>query len=109
MNYSVIAVPNFKKEAKKLSKKYPSLKDELSDLLESLAKNPIQGIPLGNNCFKIRIAIHSKKKGKSGGARIITNIVVRETTVYLLSMYDKNEKDTISIKELSKLLNSVPT
>jgi hypothetical protein len=51
------------------------------------------GIPLGNNCFKIRIAVASKGKGKSGGGRIITHFAIRDATVYLLSIYDKSEKD----------------
>ena len=62
MSYEIIAIPNFKREIKKLAKKYPSFK------LESLQVEPAQGIPLGNNCYKIRMAITSKGKGKSGGS-----------------------------------------
>jgi hypothetical protein len=59
-----------------LAKKYPSLKSDFTDFLESLAENPTQGTPLGKDCYKIRMAISSKNKGKSGGARIITNVYV---------------------------------
>ncbi|MBP7478425.1 MAG: addiction module toxin RelE, partial [Chitinophagales bacterium] len=72
MSYNIIAVPTFKKELKKLAKKYDSLKTDLAALFESLEVNPEQGISLGNNCYKIRLAISSKNKGKSGGARLIT-------------------------------------
>ena len=65
---------------------------EFSHLVQSLKDNPKQGSPLGHNCFKIRISITSKGKGKSGGGRIITNLVVRDKTVYLLSIYDKSDK-----------------
>ena len=54
----------FEKQAKKLIKKYPSLKNELLELVRELKSNPSQGIPLGKNCFKIRIAISSKGKEK---------------------------------------------
>jgi mRNA-degrading endonuclease RelE of RelBE toxin-antitoxin system len=108
MSYSIIAVPTFRKELKRLAKKYPSLKEELAVLFEALELNPVQGISLGNNCFKIRLSISSKGKGKSGGARVITNFVVTDQTVYLLSIYDKAEKDALSTKELSELLKSVP-
>jgi mRNA-degrading endonuclease RelE of RelBE toxin-antitoxin system len=108
MSYKIIAVPAFKKAIKRLVKKYPSLKNELALLFDKLAINPIQGTALGNNCFKIRIAISSKGKGKSGGGRIITNIVVADFTVFLLSIYDKSEKDNISEAELKDLLSNVP-
>jgi mRNA-degrading endonuclease RelE of RelBE toxin-antitoxin system len=105
MSYEIVAIPNFRKELKKLAKKYPSLKEDFGVLLESLEVNPLQGVSLGNNCYKIRMAIASKGKGKSGGSRIITFIKISQTTVYLLSIYDKSEKENISDSELKELLN----
>jgi mRNA-degrading endonuclease RelE of RelBE toxin-antitoxin system len=109
MNYSVIAIPKFNKELKKLVKKYPSLKADFTKLLDSLVFNPMQGKPLGKNCYKIRLAIKSKGKGKSGGARIITNIVVTDTKVYLLFIYDKTKTESITDKELQELLKDLPS
>ncbi|MDN3690233.1 type II toxin-antitoxin system RelE/ParE family toxin [Cyclobacterium jeungdonense] len=63
---------------------------------------------MGNSCYKIRLAIKSKGKGKSGRARLITNFVVANDTVYLVSIYDKPEKDNLSDKELDELLQFVP-
>lgn len=108
MSYNIIAIPKFKKELKKLAKKYPSLKNEFSDLIESLENEPEQGTALGKNCYKIRLAIASKGKGKSGGARVFTNIVIANTTVYLLTIYDKADKENLTNKELEELLKSVP-
>ena len=108
MSYSIIAVPTFRKELKKLAKKYPSLKSDLAVLFESLEENPIQGTSLGKNCYKIRIAIASKGKGKSGGARVITNFVIADEAVYLLSIYDKSDKENLTDKELDELLKYVP-
>jgi mRNA-degrading endonuclease RelE of RelBE toxin-antitoxin system len=108
MSYKVIAVPIFRKELKRLAKKYPAIKADLEVLFESLENNPIQGVALGRNCYKIRFAISSKGKGKSGGARIITNIVISDETVYLLSIYDKSEKENLSDNELDELLKFVP-
>lgn len=107
MSYNVIAVPVFKKELKKLVRKYPSLKSEFINLIESLCQNPTQGTSLGANCFKIRLSIASKGKGKSGGARIITCFLIQDETVYLLSIYDKSEKDSVSDKELAILLKHI--
>ena len=67
MSYSVVATNHFQKEAKKLARKYHSLRGELEALGEELADNPTTGTPLGHDLYKIRLAIASKGKGKSGG------------------------------------------
>lgn len=108
MSYNVIAIPAFRREIKKLGKKYPSLKSDFVKLIESLETQPDQGTPLGNNCFKIRMAITSKGKGKSGGSRVITHFHITQTSVYLLSIYDKSEKENISDKSIQELLKQVP-
>jgi mRNA-degrading endonuclease RelE of RelBE toxin-antitoxin system len=104
MNYKIELTDNFKKEAKRLVKKYKSLKSEITDLIAELETNPTNGTPLGNDIYKIRLAIKSKGKGKSGGARIISYVKVVETEVLLFSIYNKSEKDTISDKEIKELI-----
>ena len=106
MLYNVIAVPPFDRELKRLAKKYPSLKGEYQELIEELKENPEKGTPLGNNLYKIRLAIASKGRGKSGGARVITYLKTKQENIYLLSIYDKGERDTISDKEIKDTLNS---
>lgn len=107
MNYNVEATPAFRTQAKRLSKKYPSLKAELGTLSQSLAQNPEQGTSLGKDCYKIRLSIASKGKGKSGGARAITCLVKIDQTVYLAALYDKSEKESISDKELKEIVKEV--
>lgn len=104
MSYSVKSIHVFEKQAKRLIKKYSSLKDELLLLIKELKEDPVKGIPIGKDCFKIRISIASKGKGKSGGARIITHFLVADDTVYLLTIFDKSETENITNKELSELL-----
>lgn len=108
MNYNVAAIPPFDRQLKRLAKKYPSLKSDFSNLIKSLETEPNQGIALGNNCFKIRLAISSKGKGKSGGARVVTNFVIKEDTFFLLAIYDNAEKENLTDNELNELLKSVP-
>ena len=89
-------------------KRYPSLKTELSSLIKSLRETPNQGTPLGENCYKVRLSIASKTKGKSGGARVITHLYISASTVFLLAIYDKGEQVNISdkvIKDLLKLIS----
>jgi len=107
VNFSVIPTDKFKKEAKRLIKKFPSLKQELQDLANVLQQSPEAGTPLGNDTYKIRIAIKSKAKGKSGGARVITYVVTVDREVYLLTIYDKSELDNIDDKTLRQVIKSL--
>jgi mRNA-degrading endonuclease RelE of RelBE toxin-antitoxin system len=107
MSYSVVTIPPFDRQLKRLAKKYNSLKNDLAEFGKQLTDNPSMGKPIGQDCYKIRLAISSKGKGKSGGARIITHVYISDTTVYLLSIYDKSEQDNISDKELNELLKFI--
>lgn len=101
-------LPEFIKQAKRLSKKYPSFTEDLRSFINELQQNPFVGVDLGGGVRKIRMPIKSKQRGKSGGARVITaNLLVDEETidVTLLNIYDKSERSTISdveIRELAK-------
>ncbi|MFN7689572.1 MAG: type II toxin-antitoxin system RelE/ParE family toxin [Bacteroidota bacterium] len=108
MSYKVKTLDIFENQAKRLIKKYVSLKSELFQLVSQLKEEPKHGTAIGKNCYKIRISISSKGKGKSGGARIITNIVIKDETVYLLSIYDKSDKENLTDKELDELLKNIP-
>jgi len=63
MNYKVHTIPLFDKQAKRLSKKYPSLKKDLGKLIQQLYVHSDIGISLGNGFYKIRLQILSKGKG----------------------------------------------
>lgn len=104
MSYKIELSDNFKKEAKKLSKKYPSLKAELAELFVQLAENPTLGTSLGKDIYKIRLAIASKNKGKSGGARVMSFVKIISTSVLLFSIFDKGEKESMSEKEIQELI-----
>jgi mRNA-degrading endonuclease RelE of RelBE toxin-antitoxin system len=107
MNYKIVPTPDFKSEFKQLFKKFPSLKREIEQLGVSLESKPDQGIAIGKNCYKIRLAIRSKNTGKSGGARVITHIKIIKQTVYLLSIYDKSEQSAISDKEIAERIKGI--
>jgi len=104
MTFNVLTTSSFEKQFKKLFKKYISLQDDIRKLISKLETNPTSGTPLGKDCYKIRFAITSKRKGKSGGARLITCVKVTKNSVFLLSIYDKSEKESISDNQLNELL-----
>lgn len=118
MRFRVILIDNFKREAKRLLKKYPSLKNELVVLQQQLLENPRMGIQIAENVYKIRLSVKSKGRGKSGGMRVITFVweVVAEqeeddttldTTIFLASIYDKSEEENISDKDLQRLIDEI--
>lgn len=102
---NIIALREFERDLKRLVKKYPSLLHEIEALQQSLEEMPLQGTPLGHDCFKIRLAIASKGKGKSGGARVITCVKIIQENVYLLTIYDKSEQEDIAENAIKQLLN----
>jgi Uncharacterized protein conserved in bacteria len=107
MKYNVLTIPPFDRQLKRLVKKFPSLKAEYAVLIEDLEENPKKGTSLGNNCFKIRLPIASKGRGKLGGARVVTHFYIENETVFLLAIYDKSEQADISDKELKELLGDI--
>jgi len=106
MNFEIETTEYFKDNFKRLSKKYHSLIDDLKKFKDKLLKNPEMGADLGYNTRKVRMAIASKNKGKRGGARVITCTVLIDVTnseIYLLAIYDKGEKESISKKDIIEL------
>jgi hypothetical protein len=106
MSFNVYPTPDFKKHFKKLYKKHNSLKEDLNELLLILKNKPDFGIHLGHNIFKIRLAISSKGKGKSGGARIITYLDNDAKALYLVYIYDKNQLENITKEKILELLKN---
>lgn len=107
MKCKITVTPDFARELKRLSKRYPSLKQDYSDFLEELRMNPLMGTKLGKHLRKVRFSIASKGKGKSGGARVITYNVLVETDgidLTLVVIYDKSDQANITNKELKQLM-----
>ncbi len=65
MSFNIIATEPFERKLKRLAKKHKSLKTDLLEVIEQLEENPTLGNPIGKDCYKIRVAITSKGKGKS--------------------------------------------
>jgi mRNA-degrading endonuclease RelE of RelBE toxin-antitoxin system len=108
MIFNVKTISVFERQAKRLMKKFPSLKKEILELINELKEEPKKGTSIGNNCYKVRLGIASKGKGKSGGARVVTHLVVKDDTVYLLTIYDKSEIENLTDKEILELIKLIP-
>ena len=109
MSCTVKYSPEFAKSLKRLAKRYHSILDDLNELVRALKENSCQGVDLGAGFRKIRLRISSKGKGKSAGARVITfNFIIStlDTEIILLAIYDKSDRESISLKEIKSILEN---
>ena len=109
-NITISVSDDFAKEAKRLAKKYPSFKQDYKDFLDSIKENPLQGDEITKNIRKIRMAIKSKGKGKSGGARVVTFNVLTNTEkgqVVFLLLYDKEDASTVKVNVVKQLVQDL--
>jgi mRNA-degrading endonuclease RelE of RelBE toxin-antitoxin system len=86
MRNKIIVEESFRRPAKRLAKKYKSFPNDLLELIEELEQNALLGTSLGGSLRKIRLAVRSKGKGKSGGVRIISFVILVRKTVHLLTV-----------------------
>lgn len=104
-------LPEFERRAKALAKHYKSFPKDYDSFLDSLEKNPFQGVALGGGVYKIRMQIAAKGKGKSGGARVLTYNVTRtepdEVQITLMSIFDKSEMVNVSDAYISSLVQQL--
>lgn len=110
MSFEVSTTPEFESQAKALNKRHKSFKNDLKALVLSLSENPFQGVELSPGIHKIRMAITSKGRGKSGGARIITYTVVATETegqVYLMNIYDKSDFSTVELSVIKQMIQDL--
>ncbi|MBO7489788.1 MAG: type II toxin-antitoxin system RelE/ParE family toxin [Bacteroidales bacterium] len=108
MTVNITTHPEFVRQMKRYAKKYRSLTEDYAEFLKSLRTNPFQGDDLGKGLRKVRLAVASKGKGKSGGMRVITfsveKIFDEEVNVTLLYIYDKKEMENVSDEFIRYLL-----
>lgn len=111
MKVSINFLPEFFRQAKSLRKKYASFERDFQLLLDQLEENPFLGTSLGKGVRKVRMAVASKGKGKSGGVRILTYSINKttddEVTITLLSVYDKSKISNVTDEYISLLVNEI--
>ena len=108
----VLIIPSdeFRRQAKRLAKKFKSLKEDLLALQQTLQQNPLAGIDLGGGKRKIRLGVVSKGTGKRGGMRVITFNVLQTAdsiTIYLITIYDKSEYQNVSDKYVDQIIKGL--
>lgn len=104
MNLTIKPLESFKKDVKKLLKKYKNISHDLKLLQKELESNPKAGIDLGNNCYKIRLANSSVPTGKSGGFRVVYYYIDQKGVIYLMSIFSKSDMENISDEKILEIL-----
>lgn len=89
---------HFKRQLKKLKKKYPHIADDLLAIIEPFDLK--KGISIGRSIFKIRIPSSDMQRGKSGGFRAYLYLYLKKELIAPLSIYPKSETESISENEL---------
>ena len=97
MNLEIIRSDYFTKEFKRLAKRYRSLIDDYEAFLDNLRLNPLQGDEIAPHVRKIRMAITSKGRGKSGG----------DGKIYLLLIYDKADTPNVKMNVIKEIIEEL--
>ena len=106
MSYEIRVVDEFKRDVKKLFKKYRSIKSDILELIKRLEKDYTIGIDLGSNLYKIRVK-NSDIGGKSGGYRVIYYTRLANNRIYLLTIFSKTQKENIDVKKLKPIIDEI--
>lgn len=109
MKVKIIPSDEFNRQFKRLAKKYKSLGNDYLNFRKEIIDNPFQGADLGQGIYKVRMSIASKGKGKSGGARVLTLVILvsDDTEVTLLTIYDKGEISNVSESYIKSLIRNL--
>lgn len=89
---------HFKKQLKKLKKKYTHIKDDLLSAIDSF--DPRNEITIGRSIYKIRISSSDIQKGKSGGFRSYIYLYMKKDLLLPLCIYPKSKTESITENEL---------
>ncbi|MCI0712437.1 MAG: type II toxin-antitoxin system RelE/ParE family toxin [Chloroflexi bacterium] len=89
----------FKKDVKRLKKRYRNIQSDLDPFLDKLKKGVFEGDEIQGfeeeKVYKARVPNSDAKRGKSGGYRVIYYIK-SDDVVWLITMYSKSDQPDIS-------------
>lgn len=101
--------PEFQQNLRDLAKRYRSIRSDIQVVIQELrvgnfVGDRLTGIGEGYVVLKTRLKNQDIQKGKSAGYRMIYQ-VESPTSVLLLTIYPKSDREDISIKEIRNILN----
>lgn len=97
-NSDIIELPTFRK----CMKEYDLGKEDLKELKQELKERAPEA-DLGGYVYKFRWAPSKWNRGSSRATRVIYVNILKDSKVYLITMYMKKDKGTLSSKELKEV------
>ena len=98
--------PDFKKQLRKLEKRYRKIKSDLEPILMQIKMGEIVGDRLQGisaEIFKVRIRNSDVNRGKSGGYRVIYWLKLPERAI-LLDIYSKSDRDDVETNIIQNII-----
>jgi mRNA-degrading endonuclease RelE of RelBE toxin-antitoxin system len=98
----------FRRALKRLSKKYPHIRDDVQALVERLSTGEISGDQVqsvGYPVYKVRLPNRDSHRGKSGGYRVIYYLRTA-SQIILLTIYSKSERSDIGADQIQAIIRS---
>lgn len=103
--HNVFIATHFKRQLKAYTKKYRSIVDDVTSLLDGFDKR--QHVDLGGGFYKARLKNGDMPRGKSKSFRAVIFFVEVEKLVAPVALYFKGDRKDISKKELNDHLEAV--
>lgn len=100
-----LLLPHFKKQLKKLLKKYPHLQNSLIETLEKFQKQ--NETHLGKNIYKVRLQSRDIHKGKRNSFRLIVLLLEVEGFLIPITLYFKGDLADIKKQEINDHLETI--
>jgi mRNA-degrading endonuclease RelE of RelBE toxin-antitoxin system len=97
---------SYKRELKKLNKRYRSIDKDIQPLIEQLEAGETPGDRIVGNeypVYKVRVSNSDTRKGKSSGYRVIYYTIIPEA-ILLTTIYAKSDRTNISNKEVEDII-----
>jgi mRNA-degrading endonuclease RelE of RelBE toxin-antitoxin system len=98
--------PDFRKQLRKLEKRYRKIKSDLEPILIQIQMGEIVGDRLQGldaEVFKVRVRNSDTNRGKSGGYRVIYWLKLPECVV-LLDIYSKSDQDDVEVNIIQDII-----
>jgi mRNA-degrading endonuclease RelE of RelBE toxin-antitoxin system len=112
MSYEIVFGQTFKENVRRLGRRFPHVKADVGAGIRVLMNNPRAGvvIPQGHGARKLRLLSSDLRTGKRGGFRLIYLVEDEPSPrIYLLLLYAKPDRETVSAAEIERLLAEIPS
>lgn len=99
----------FKRQLKRLSRRYRRIKSDIDPIIQALRAGETPGDQMtghGYTLYKVRAQNSDSQRGKSGGYRVIYYLKT-DTRCILITVYSKSDQGDVAPDALDRLMDEV--